>query len=145
MDEAARGYERASALCEESGQELHAETFRAHGATVMHRRGNVDKAVAVLEGVVGRLADTPGASLFPRIQLLAARAERGEADAASFDVLTEEAEKLPSFVRALALYRLLLDRHPEAMARALAEPGGTAPADRVARAILERVATVRPK
>ena len=144
LDEAAAGYERAVELFEQSGQGLHAETARTHGAALAHRRGDVDDAVTALEGVVGRLANVPGASLLPRIHLLAARAERGEADVASFDALSEEAQQRPSLVRALALYRLLVERDRDAMARALAEPGGTAPEDRIARAIVERVVKAAP-
>jgi RNA polymerase sigma factor (sigma-70 family) len=140
LDEAATGFERAIAICEENGQKLVAATLRTRAAVVEHQRGHAEQAAAALDQVVRDFAEVPGVSLLARVHLLAALAELGRAEPRSFDELLTQASGRPSLVRALGLFRLLLDRDTAAIERALREPGGTAPADRVARAILERVA-----
>lgn len=145
FEEAVAGYERAIALCTENDQLRDAEIFRAQMAAVEHQRGNVEDAAAVLEGVVLRLAAVPGVSLAARVQHLAALAELGRADVAMFDALANEARNHPSLLRALGLYRLLQPRDPSAIARALEEPGGSALAERVARVVLARVSSTRPR
>jgi hypothetical protein len=123
FDEAVAGYERAIGLCTESDLLRDAEIFRAHMAAVEHRRGNVEEAATLLEGVVQRLAAVPGVSLAPRIQHIATLAELGRADVAMFDALATEARSQPSLLRALELYRLLQPRDDAAIVRALAQPG----------------------
>ena len=145
LDEAAADFETAIAICETDGLRLIAATIRARAAALKHQRGDVEDALARLEAVVRDFAEVPGVSLLARIHLLAALAELGRAEEHAFDDLAIEASARPSLVRALALYRLLVRRDAREIERALAEPGGTAPADRVARAILERVARAETK
>ena len=137
-DEAAAGFERAVARCIENEQDLIAEHYRAYAAVVLHQMGRVEEAVALLDVVVGRLANVPGMSLRPRIHRLGALAELGRTDDAAFDALAAEASPHPSLVGALALYRLLVRGDVDALARALTEPSGTALTERLARSILER-------
>jgi RNA polymerase sigma factor (sigma-70 family) len=140
LEEATIGFDRAIAICDETGQKLASATLRTRAAVAVHQSGDAAEAAAALERVLRELGDVPGVSLLPRIHLLAALAELGRADESSFDALEEEARRKPSLARALTLYRLLVRRDPAEIERALGETGGTAPADRVARAILERVA-----
>jgi RNA polymerase sigma factor (sigma-70 family) len=140
LDEAAAGFERAVAVFGETEQRLNGDIYRSYAAVVAHQAGRTEEAAAALDDIVRRLADAPGVSLVPRIHLLAAHAELGRADERSFAMLEAEASGRPSLVRALALYRLLLAPDPVAIERALAGATGTAPADRIAVSILERVA-----
>jgi tetratricopeptide (TPR) repeat protein len=140
LDEAAAGFDEAIALCTENEQYLVGEQLRTRLAAVAHQRGRVEDARALLTGIVDRLAAKPGVSLPARIQLLALDAELGLADEPAFAALEVEA-KAPSLRRALALYRALLDRG--GLEEALERPAGTTPVERVARAVLERVAAKR--
>ena len=139
LDEAASDFEAAIGICDAKGQKLIAAVVRTRAAALQHQRGDVEGAVARLDAVVSDFADAPGVSLLARIHLLAARAELGSADERAFDDLAPEARSRPSLARALALYRLLVERDVASIERALADAKGSAPADRVARAILERV------
>ncbi len=142
-DEASAGFERAVALCIENEQNLIAEQFRARAAVLLHQTGRAEEAAGLLDVIVRRLADVPGVSLLARIQRLGALAELGRTDEAAFDSLAAEASRHPSFVRAIAFYRLLVRRDVAAVSRALAEPPGNGLAEHVARAIVERAARTR--
>ena len=144
LDLAAVDYGRAIQLCDASKMYFEAELLRCHLAVVDQLRGHPAAAEAALRGIVGRLEHLPGLSLAPRIQLAAAQAELGTLPPGALEELMAEARQVPSLVAALRLYGALAGGDRATLAEVLALPVGTAPAERVAHAIVSRVSSGRP-
>lgn len=139
LDDAAAGYQRAIVQCRDNAMAYEAEVVRTYAAVLEHQRRHAEQAAADLGEIVDRLAELPGMALHARVQRFVALAELGRAAPAEFEALARDAANMPSFLQILAVGRLVLERDPVAMDRALERPVGTSPFERIVRAILARI------